>query len=459
MPQSREDYLRDLIRRKESMGWKDSNKPTGSIEDQIKKQEAFLKYLDKRRPNNRSAFESVPTYEGGLSPTQRTVGRVVPAVLGAAAAAPFIGAGIGALGSGTGAAGAGAAGAAGTAGAATGGGGMFGGLLANLAGAAIPSIISNVVGHYQDKERNKQQDRDRQMLEQQMADQRAAAQAQMDEMRRQSSPEAVQQRADQDLENQKRAIEAGQYNTSGYTGDITWDKDANGRTVMRSTLSPAEQAKYDAQSGITQGLQDMSTSLDDNAKSYGDRVFGNFAQRAQPMFDRSRRNLDNDLWSRGISPLDSNYREAMSNLERTQGDVMNDAHLQAERAGMEQAGSGIDNRLKIFGALSPNSPINSFVSGVGGMATNPFGNANNYALGQQGMLGQLAANVNNSNTANAMNMYNMNNQARNAQAMHQGARLNSIPYMFQGLMGNGMFGQLANNGGVGSQIQQNQQNR
>ncbi|GHT88435.1 hypothetical protein AGMMS49543_26590 [Betaproteobacteria bacterium] len=306
---------------------------------------------------------------------------------------------------------------------------------------------------YSDWKNRQEREKDRGMVQNQINNQRTDNKALLEEMRSQMSPEALRQRADIDLDYQTKARELGQDNMTGYTGDIRWEKDANGKNTMVSNLSPQEQRKYELQNQLAEGIGTAAQGLSNN--KYSDEQFAIQQKRMNPIFEQELAGLTQDLNDRGISPLNKGYQDALQRMRQSHADTLRAMSADATREGSEIAARDMNTRLGGYTALTPNSPVNSFVPNVGGTISNPYGNSNNYAQSQQGMMGNMAANMNNTNTANAMNMYNMNNQAALGAASNRASNFRSL---MEGLWRPEGFGSMFGGGGIGTKMNQNKNN-
>ena len=159
------------------------------------------------------------------------------------------------------------------------------------------------------------------------------------------------------------AAEANRVNQVTPYGNLTYNQSgtsANGNPIWNATqtLSPAEQAKLDANNGLSQSLLNTAkkgigqvdsllsnTALDESKLAQpsmqGIAVQDAIMHRLQPELDRQQSGLENQLSNQGIMAGSEAYNTAMDRQSQSRNDLQTQAALQGINTGQSARQQGV----------------------------------------------------------------------------------------------------------------------
>lgn len=182
------------------------------------------------------------------------------------------------------------------------------------------------------------------------------------------------------------AAQANRVNQITPEGSRTYTQDPNNPDQWTQTtrLSPAQQALYDQDVKIKQGLSSVSdkglsyvqsaldspfdkSALPASQINPGETAQAAILRRLQPQLDRSKNALYTQLVNQGLTPGSEAFNEAMDQANRQENDAISQAALQGINVGQQARQQGIQEQ-----SFFRNEPLNMLNAvRTGQQVTNP----------------------------------------------------------------------------------------
>lgn len=213
-----------------------------------------------------------------------------------------------------------------------------------------------------------------------------------------------------DIASQQAAQRRNRYNLSSAAGNVRWVMGPDGQLTMQEELSPEQQKIREAQAKLVNQLTaaqgedfDKNTYVLNQQKALADRI------------NKRREEVSTDLMARGFGPGSSEYRNAMSDLDKTESEAFDSTYAQAQEKAHLMNAQKQQNLLGAMGALGQQrqSALNQMNPAFMGNSKSTYDTHMQHLMAQREADVQRSAQMQNalmSGIGNIGNMYMQNKQ-------------------------------------------------